>query len=142
MTRFRRNPAVAAPVLALALFGASTALAVPLPADPKLRARLGMELGRGEASYYGPGFHGRRTASGERFNSRALTAAHRTLPFGTRVRVENLRTGRSVNVRINDRGPFTRNRVIDLSEAAGSLIGLDRRGQGVAPVRITLLGRR
>src|SRR3954462_681319 len=67
----------------------------------------------GGASWYGPGFHGKKTASGERFNTHALTAAPRTLPFGSRVRVTNARTGRSVVVRINDRGPFAGGRVID-----------------------------
>ena len=79
---------------------------------------------RGLASWYGPGFQGRRTASGERFNSHQLTAAHRSLPFGSRTRVTNERTGRSVVVRINDRGPFVRGRVIDLSQAAARAIGL------------------
>jgi rare lipoprotein A len=84
------------------------------------------------ASWYGPGFHGRKTASGERFNTGALTAAHKTLPFGTRVRVVNVHTGRSVVVRINDRGPFIRGRVIDLSKAAARAIGMD----GLARVRL------
>lgn len=79
---------------------------------------------RGEASWYGPGFHGRRTANGEVFNTHALTAAHRTLPFGTKVRVVNEKTGRSVVVRINDRGPFARGRVIDLAQAAARQIGM------------------
>jgi rare lipoprotein A len=93
----------------------------------------------GEASWYGPRFHGRPTASGERFDREALTAAHRSLPFGTVVRVENLRTGDSVDVRINDRGPHgKRSRIIDLSEAAGRLLGIGRR-TGVAPVRITIV---
>jgi len=74
-------------------------------------------VGSGGASWYGPGFHGKRTANGERFNTHALIAAHKTLPFGSRVRVTNERTGRSV-VRINDRGPFVGGRVIDLSKAA------------------------
>jgi rare lipoprotein A len=76
------------------------------------------------ASWYGPGFHGRRTASGETFNAGALTAAHRTLPFGTRVKVTNATNGRSVVVRINDRGPYVRGRVIDLSRAAARAIGM------------------
>ena len=78
----------------------------------------------GLASWYGPGFHGRRTASGERFNTGALTAAHRYWPFGTRVRVTNKRNGRSVVVRINDRGPYCGGRVIDLSHASAQAIGL------------------
>ena len=76
------------------------------------------------ASWYGPGFHGRLTASGERFDQNALTAAHRTLSFGTRVRVTNHATGRSVVVRINDRGPFVGNRAIDLSRGAARAIGV------------------
>ena len=90
---------------------------------------------RGLASWYGERHHGRRTASGETFDMRALTAAHRTLPFGTRVRVLNPATGDSVIVRINDRGPFKQGRVIDLSRAAAERIGLIR--AGVAPVVVT-----
>jgi rare lipoprotein A len=89
---------------------------------------------RGVASWYGPGFHGRLTANGERFNTNSLTAAHRTLPFGTRVRVTNAKTGRSVVVRINDRGPFTKGRVIDLSKAAA-------RAVGIAGVALVVLAR-
>jgi rare lipoprotein A len=91
----------------------------------------------GQASWYGPGFHGRRTASGEVFNQNALTAAHRRLPFGTVVRVTNLNNNRQVVVRINDRGPFTGGRVIDLSAGAAREIGLDR--AGVGPVRLEVL---
>lgn len=78
---------------------------------------------RGEASWYGPGFHGRKTASGERFNQNALTAAHRTLPFGAKVKVTNVNNGKSVTVRINDRGPYHGGRIIDLSKAANQAIG-------------------
>lgn len=91
----------------------------------------------GQASWYGPGFHGRQTASGERFNQNALTAAHRTLPFGTRVRVINANNNREVIVRINDRGPFSHGRVIDLSAAAAREIGLHL--AGVGPVRVEVL---
>src|SRR5262249_20191464 len=93
----------------------------------------------GMASYYGGGFHGRRTASGARFDSSALTAAHRSLPFGTMVRVTHLGNGRSVVVRINDRGPFVGGRVIDLSSGAAGVLGMH--GQGVARVRISVVGR-
>ncbi|HLM41099.1 MAG TPA: septal ring lytic transglycosylase RlpA family protein [Microvirga sp.] len=86
--------------------------------------RSGRVVQSGRASWYGPGFHGRRTASGETFNANALTAAHRTLPFGTRVRVMNKSTGRSVVVRINDRGPYAHGRVIDLSRASAQAIGI------------------
>ena len=87
---------------------------------------------RGHASWYGPGFHGRLTANGERFNTHALTAAHRTLPFGSRVRVVNQKTGRSVVVRINDRGPFIKGRIIDLAHSAARQIGMS----GVASVAL------
>lgn len=100
--------------------------ALPLPeAAPATRA-----FGTGVASFYGAELHGRRTASGERFDMHALTAAHRTLPFGTLVLVTNPANGRSVTVRINDRGPFHGGRVIDLSRAAASEIGLVARGHG------------
>ena len=87
-------------------------------------------LGSGEASYYGLRFSGKQTASGERFDPALLTAAHRTLPFGSRVRVTNKRNGKSVIVRINDRGPFHGGRIIDLSKAAAKQIGLLRSGRG------------
>lgn len=91
-------------------------------------------LVKGWASWYGPGFQGNSTASGEPFNQYAMTAAHRTLPFGTKVRVTNLDNGRSVVVRINDRGPFSSGRVLDLSRQAAQVIGVVN--SGVAPVRI------
>ena len=102
-------------------------------AQPKKSSGKAVQSGR--ASWYGPGFHGRRTASGETFNTNDLTAAHRTLPFGTRVRVVNKRTGKSVVVRINDRGPYAHGRVIDLSRASAQAIGLT----GVAPVTVAEL---
>lgn len=77
------------------------------------------------ASWYGPGFHGHRTASGQRFNMFALTAAHKTLPLGSKVKVTNNNTAESVVVTINDRGPFVRGRIIDLSYAAARAIGLN-----------------
>jgi len=82
----------------------------------------------GQASWYGPGFHGRRTASGERFHAGAMTAAHRTLPFGTRVRVTHVGSGRSVVVRINDRGPFHGGRIIDLAAGPAQMLGLKSAG--------------
>lgn len=91
----------------------------------------------GEASYYGSRHAGLRTASGERYNPNAMTAAHRTLPFGTRVRVTNLDNRRSLVVRINDRGPFRRGRIIDVSRKAAEGLGMIR--SGVAPVRIESL---
>ena len=92
---------------------------------------------RGKASWYGPGFHGRLTANGERYNQYALTAAHKSLPFGTKVKVTNVNNGRSVVVRINDRGPFIRGRVIDLSTAAARNIGMIH--HGVVPVRLQII---
>lgn len=91
--------------------------------------------GAGIASWYGPGFGGHRTASGERFSTGSFTAAHRSLPFGARVLVTSSRTGRSVVVRINDRGPFTRGRIIDLSPAASHALGM----QGIEAVTLARL---
>ncbi|ROM00783.1 hypothetical protein BK640_16785, partial [Pseudomonas protegens] len=91
----------------------------------------------GTASYYGARHHGKRTASGEPFDQNGLTAAHRELPFGTRVQVTNQGNGKSVVVRINDRGPHTRGRLIDLSRAAAQQLGMLR--SGTAKVRIQAL---
>lgn len=91
----------------------------------------------GLASWYGPNFAGRQTANGEIFDPSQLTAAHKTLPFGTQVRVTNLNNGRSVVVRINDRGPFKPGRVIDLSRAAAERVGMI--SSGTAPVSLELL---
>lgn len=90
------------------------------------------------ATWYGPGFHGRRTASGERFNRNAMTLASRHLPFGTKVRVTNLRTGRAVVGRVNDRGPFRRGYTADLSQGMARRIGMG----GSAPVRLEILPRK
>ena len=91
----------------------------------------------GLASWYGPGLYGRRTASGTVHTGAALTAAHRSLPFGTRVRVTNLRNGRTVVVVVDDRGPFVRGRVVDLSLAAARRLGMVR--DGVVPVRLEVV---
>lgn len=91
----------------------------------------------GTASVYATRFHGRETANGEIFDRGAMTAAHRTLPFGTLVRVKNLKNGRSVTVRINDRGPFVGPRIIDLTPAAAKALGCFR--AGLAKVRLTIL---
>jgi rare lipoprotein A len=111
MTRSSRPLAITAVVLGCT-FGAVSA-----PAEET------QPIQTGATSWYGPGFHGKRTANGERFNTNALTAAHKTLPFGTQLRVTNERTGRSVVVRINDRGPYAHGRVIDLSKAAADAVG-------------------
>ncbi len=95
---------------------------------------------RGIASWYGPNFHGKLTSNGEVYNMYALTAAHKTLPMNTIVKVTNLNNGKSVVVRINDRGPFVRGRIIDLSYAAGTKIGLNK--TGTAPVKLTVVSFR
>jgi len=94
------------------------------PRPELLGGEVPREFQRGMASWYGPRFNGRRTASGERFDMREFTAAHRTLPFGTLVRVHSLVNGREVDVRITDRGPYTGNRIIDLSRAAAEELGM------------------
>jgi rare lipoprotein A len=93
----------------------------------------------GIASWYGPTFYGHATANGERFDADALTAAHRTLPMPVNVRVTNLDNGRSLIVRVNDRGPFAKSRIIDLSERAATLLGY--KNQGTARVRVTFVSR-
>jgi rare lipoprotein A len=90
----------------------------------------------GRATWYGPGFHGQKTASGETFNKNKLTAAHRTLKFGTKVRVTNLSNNKKIVVRINDRGPVSGKFVIDLSEKAAKL--LDMKDAGVVPVKLEI----
>jgi len=91
----------------------------------------------GQASWYGSKYHGKRTASGERYNMRAYTAAHKTLPFGTIVRVTNTNNGKSVDVKINDRGPFVKGRVIDLSRKSFEQIG--NINAGTLPVKIDVI---
>lgn len=92
---------------------------------------------QGEASWYGPGFYGRTTANGEIYRPGTMTAAHKSLPFGTRVKVTNLNNGRSQIVRINDRGPYVGGRIIDLSETSADTLGI--RSSGVAPVKVQVL---
>lgn len=89
----------------------------------------------GKASYYADKFNGRKTASGERFRNSKLTAAHKTLPFGTKVKVTNMKTGQSVKVRINDRGPFVAGRIIDLSKKAARRIGIISEGIGSVKIK-------
>ncbi|GAB2783838.1 septal ring lytic transglycosylase RlpA family protein [Halomonas shantousis] len=115
--------------IAVLLAGCAGTATAPSSAD-----MLASPVETGKASYYGEAHRGKRTASGERYDPDMLTAAHRTLPFGTRVRVTHLGTGREVSVRINDRGPFVRGRIIDLSYAAAKRLDMIR--QGVAPVAI------
>lgn len=129
----RRLAAVGAAVLVYGCFHA--ARHYPLP--PPQPARLGSST-VGVASWYGPGFDGKRTANGEIYDQEQLTAASLTLPLGTRVLVTNLGNGRTVEVRINDRGPYVKKREIDLSHRAATILGMLR--PGTARVRVTVLG--
>ncbi len=106
-------------------------------ASPAAMTEQGKLIAEGEASFYGAGFEGRPTASGERFDGDALTAAHKTLPFGSRLRVTNVENGKSIIVRVNDRGPYAEDRVLDVSEKAAG--ALDMAEAGTANVRIELL---
>ena len=124
--------------LLLVVVGCAHRQAAPVTAAELEPAKPGA-VEKGEASWYGHPYHGRRTASGERYDMHQLTAAHRTLPFETWVMVTRRDDGRSVEVRINDRGPFIRGRVIDLSFAAARRIGLDV--DGVAPVSVEVVSR-
>ncbi len=112
----------------------------PLPEEaasaPAELPEQATSLGRGSASYYAHKFHGRRTASGEAFDNGAMTAAHRTLPFGSLVRVTNPANGASVIVRINDRGPFSRGRLIDVSRAAAEELGMIARGHATVELEL------
>lgn len=128
-------------VLIILLLVAGCASAPPLPKTPKApKPPVGEQAGackileEGRASFYADKFNGRRTASGEIFSNAKMTAAHKTLPFGTDVVVENSANGRTVHVRINDRGPFIKGRVIDLSKEAAREI--DMIGAGVVPVTV------
>ncbi len=103
---------------------------IEIVSEPQDEPDVRRNLGSGVASYYGRRFAGRKTANGERFNPRHLTAAHKTLPFGSKVRVTNPRNGKFVVVRINDRGPYAHGRSIDLSREAAERIGLVKRGHG------------
>ena len=107
----------------------------PLAQGQQLASARSVQVG--QASWYGPGFFGNRTASGEVFRPGTLTAAHRYLPFGTRVRVTNLYNGRQAVVRINDRGPFSGGRIIDLAHGAAQVLGLT--ASGVADVKLEVI---
>lgn len=112
-----KHPIIAGTCAAILIIG----MAVLLPA-------LALAEQCGGASWYGPGFHGKKTASGVRFNENSMTAAHRTLPMGTVVKVTNLLTGKSIKVTINDRGPYAKGRIIDLSKAAAARLGTKQAG--------------
>src|ERR1700704_383433 len=121
-----------------------TSLAVTITAcsgAPKPTYFPGYPIGfveRGVASWYGPGFHGNKTANGERYDMHQLTAAHRTLPLGSIAVVRSMNTGRQVTVRINDRGPFTRGRVLDLSLAGANALGMT--GSGTDEIELRVVG--
>ncbi len=122
-------------VVALGVEGCSSAPLKPAGLLPPASERPSSQTGR--ASWYGRPHHGQLTASGERFDMNALTAAHPTLPFGTRLRVVNLDNDRAVEVRVNDRGPIVAGRILDLSYAAARALGAV--GSGVVPIELTVL---
>jgi rare lipoprotein A len=129
-----RSSAVVAIALVLFLSACATTDARPNTTSRTTRARSQ----EGVASWYGPGFHGRRTASGEIFDMHAITAAHRTLPLGTLIEVRNLENGRTLVARVNDRGPWIDGRIVDLSMAAAQELGIYE--SGLARVRVTAVG--
>ncbi len=133
--RFRVEP-LSIVLVSIVLAGACTALKPPANSPTSMERH---QAETGKASWYGKALHGQRTASGERFDMHALTAAHRSLTFGTVVRVTDLRSRRSVNVSINDRGPLRRGRIIDLSYEAAKKLGIIERG--TARVEITVVDR-
>lgn len=117
---------------ALQLLSLIVLLAMGIP----VQAETVKQVQEGDASYYAKSFHEKKTASGARYNKNALTAAHRKLPFGTKVRVTYLKTGKSVVVEINDRGPYAKGRLIDLSRAAAQKLGLIETGHGKVKLEI------
>jgi rare lipoprotein A len=114
-------------------------LAMDEPAEARMGHSGAVYVQEGKASWYGSGFHGRKTASGERFNPHRLTAAHRRLPLGTKAKVTNLHNGRTVEVEITDRGPYVRGRIIDLSKAAAERLGMKRTGTTLVLLEVTKL---
>lgn len=119
-------------ILAAALIFMTLAACAPYQAGRSVHYKAS-----GDASWYGPGFAGKKTSNGEKFDPRDMTAAHKTLPFGTTLKVTNLDNGKSCVVRVNDRGPFIGDRILDLSKAAAEKIGMV--GTGTAPVEIIAL---
>jgi rare lipoprotein A len=137
------SPSVAIREVGVPSSGEEPFLRTPPTMTPSPQGQLQIATSRpgkvlnGQASWYGPGFYGNRTANGEVFRPGAFTAAHRSLPFGTRVRVTNLDNGRSTVVRINDRGPFHGGRIIDLAHGAAGELGVT--ASGLAQVRLEVL---
>ena len=136
-TTRRRGDALASLIVAVAF--AAALLAVPAPEThvPSQADEAPMWTQNGKVSWYGPGFHGRQTANGEIFDTNEMTMAHRSLAFGSKVRVTNLDNGRSIVVRVNDRGPYVGGRIADLSHAAASRLGFVE--DGVVRARIELI---
>lgn len=132
--------AASAPAAGAAASAPMRAAAKAAPAAPSATADATASANEGKVAYYGRKFAGRRTASGERFDPNALTMAHRSLPFGSMVRVTNVKNKKSVVVRVNDRGPTTPDRIGDLSHAAAKRIGMTR--SGVAEVKLDVVGKR
>jgi len=140
--RLRASGGWQRPRRVIAVLAAATAFvgllaASPTGQGPQFPDTVPEWIQQGRVSWYGPGFHGRRTANGEVFDTHGLTMAHRSLPMGTSVRVTNLENGRTVVLRVNDRGPYVRGRVADLSHAAAERLGFV--DDGVVPARIELL---
>ncbi len=129
---WRWSARLVATALLLSMFGCARVSTLP----PGVAPEVGWTA-EGIASWYGQPFHGRITASGERYDMEAMTAAHRTLPFGTVLRVQNLESGRHATLRINDRGPFVRNRVLDVSRRGARELGMLE--SGIARVRMTVV---
>ena len=113
-------------------------MAGPAPAAQSVdsnQCKAKQMIGTGKASWYGPGFHGHKTANGEIFDMNAMTAAHKTLPLGTWLEVKNEKNGESLIVRVNDRGPYIKGRVLDLSRQAAVKLGLEQQGVGEVTIR-------
>jgi rare lipoprotein A len=124
-------------IVAVAFAAALRAVPAPQAPVPSLPAEAPAWTQSGKVSWYGPGFHGRQTANGEIFDTNEMTMAHRSLAFGSTVRVTNLDNGRSIVVRVNDRGPYVGGRIADLSHAAASRLGFVE--HGVVHARIELI---
>ncbi len=131
------NAQTAAPSAAPAPAGAPAPAAAPAPTAPEKAASA--DSSEGKVAYYGKKFNGRKTASGERFNAGAMTMAHKTLPFGTMVKVTNIKNSKSVVVRVNDRGPSTPDRIGDLTSGAASKIRMVR--TGVIDAKLEVVGQ-
>jgi peptidoglycan lytic transglycosylase len=122
-----------------AIIAIALAMAPVLTTDEPAHAQRAQPVyvQQGAASWYGPGFHGRKTASGDRFDQHELTAAHKKLPLGTKATVTNLKNGKTVEVEINDRGPYVGGRILDLSKAAAERLGMKKAGTALVRLVVT-----